>query len=94
MLDTLIIILLESHWSLISPPQGMKVPGNEDVLEDGTHENIQREAINCRLQVSAYQLQVRISFMHNWNARAFFIVMFSCKNKASVDIPRSLLLNC
>ena len=31
----------------------MKDPGNEDVLEDGTYENIQREAINCRLQVLA-----------------------------------------
>ena len=61
----------------MSPPQGTKDPGNEDVSEDGTYENIKREAINCRLQVLGYQLQVRILFMHNRNTRAFFfVVMF------------------
>ena len=49
----------------------MKDPGNEDVLEDGAYENIKREAINCRLHVLGYQLQVRISFMHNTNASPF-----------------------
>ena len=55
----------------------MKDPGNEDVSEDGTYENIKREAINCRLQVLGYQLQVRILFMHNTN----FFVMFSYKKR-------------
>ena len=73
----------------------MKEPGNEDVLEEGTYENIQREAINCRLQVLGYQLQVRIiSFMHKRSARSFFCCDFFMQKKASVDIPRSLLLNC
>ena len=94
MLDTLIIILLESHWSLISPPQGMKVPGNEDVLEDGTYENIQRiKAIaGCRFQLTSCR-----SGFHSCTTgvrELFFVVMFSCKKEASVDIPRSLLLNC
>ena len=59
----------------------MKDPGNEDVLEHGAYENLKREAINCRLQVLGYQLQVRISFMHNRNARAFFFVTFSSKKR-------------
>ena len=72
----------------------MKNPGNEDALEDGTYENIQREPINCTLQVLGYQLQVRIiSFMHNRNARAFFCCDVFIQKKASVDIPRSLFLN-
>ena len=39
----------------------MKHPGNEVVLEDGMHESIKRDAINCRLQVLGCWLQVRIS---------------------------------
>ena len=61
----------------MSPSQGTKDPGNEDVLEDCTYENIKREAINCRLQVLGYQLQVRILLMHNRNARAFFFLTSS-----------------
>ena len=73
----------------------MKDPGNEDVLEDGAIEKITREAINCRLQVLGYHLQVRISFMHNRNARAFFVVMFSCKKRQLLTvILKSLFLNC
>ena len=62
----------------------MKDPGNEDVLEDGTYKNINREAIKLLVAgFKGYQLQVRISFMHNWNARAFFCCdLFICKNKA------------
>ena len=59
----------------------MKDPGNEDVLEHGAYENLKREAINCRLQVLGYQLQVRISFMHNRNARAFFCYVFTQKKE-------------
>ena len=58
----------------MSPLQETKDPGDEDVSEDCTYENIKREAINCRLQVLGYQLQVRILFMHNRNARAFFLL--------------------
>ena len=64
MQGTLILLLLETR-SFISPPQAMKVPRNEGVLEDSMYENIKREAINCKLQVAGYQLQVRISLMHN-----------------------------
>ena len=39
----------------------MKHPENGDVLENGMHGSIKREAINCRLQVLGSQLQVRIS---------------------------------
>ena len=72
----------------------MKVPGDEDVLEDGTYENIQREELNCRLQGLGYQLQVRISFMHNRNARAFFCCDVFMQKKATVDILKILFLNC
>ena len=72
----------------------MKDPGNEDVLEDGAFQKITREAINCRLQVLGYHLQVRISFMHNRNARAFFCSNVFMQKKATVDILKSLFLNC
>ena len=65
---------------MLSPPHR-----NEDVLEDGAYENIKREAINCRLHVLGYQLQVGIFVMHNRNARVFFCYVFMQK-KASVDI--------
>ena len=61
--------------SLIPPPKGMKDPGNEDIIigmEDGRYKNTKRESINCRLQVLGHELQDRISFIHNRNARAFF----------------------
>ena len=76
MLDTL------NYWrqGLSSPPQGIKDPGNKDVLENGTCENIKREAINCRLQV-------RMSLMHDRNATAFFVVMFSCKKRHLLTSP-------
>ena len=68
---------------MLSPPHRKKDPGDEDVLEDGAC--IKREAINCRLHILGYQLQVGISFMHNRNARGFFCYVFMQK-KASVDI--------
>ena len=48
MLDTF------NYWrqGLSSPRQGIKDPGNKDVLENGTCENIKREAINWRLQIA------------------------------------------
>ena len=65
----------------------MKDPGNEDVLEDGTYENIKRDAINCRLQVLGYRLQVKISLMNDRNVTAFFCCDVFMQKKASVDVP-------
>ena len=73
MLDTPIII--GDRVSHLPTPR-MKDPGNEDVLEDGAYENKKREAINYRSQVLGYHLQIRISFMHNRNARALFCYIF------------------
>ena len=39
----------------MSPPQGTKDPGNEDVSEDGAYENIKRELSN-KLQVAGFRL--------------------------------------
>ena len=81
MLDTLIII-------------GDRVFHLPTPKDESPWENIKREAINCSLQVLSYQWQVRISFMHNRNARAFFCCDAFMQKKASVHIPTSLFLNC
>ena len=75
-LDTLIIKIIIGDRVSHLPTQGMKVPGSEDGLEDGTDENIEKQAINCRWQVLGYQLLVRIAFIHNRNTRAFFCDVF------------------
>ena len=78
----------------------MKDPGNVDVLENSAmYENNYkgRSIINCRFQVSGYQLQVRTLFKHaqkEYESLFLLRCLHAKKKKASVDIPRSLFLNC